>query len=72
MYTYIILSISAGRCDELQRPEGGKISVDGYDVGANASYSCFPGYHHIGVTERVCQASGRWTDCAPRCERECV
>ena len=36
--------------------------------GATANYVCDPGYEIAGVSSRVCQSDGIWSDLKPACQ----
>ena len=41
--------------------------VEGNTAGSEANYSCIDGYKLVGVTTRVCQDNGEWSDSEPVC-----
>ena len=42
----------------------------GNELGATATYSCFPGYILAGDDIRLCLKSGEWSGAPPTCEGE--
>jgi CUB/sushi domain-containing protein len=55
-------------CGPLTDPENGKVMLKGTEVFEIATYTCNEGFGLIGVSSRICQASGSWSDDAPTCE----
>ena len=56
-------------CPELDRPNNGSVQYSNVVVGSMAEYSCDEGFLLIGVTTRVCQIDGIWSENAPSCQR---
>ncbi|XP_018896895.2 sushi, von Willebrand factor type A, EGF and pentraxin domain-containing protein 1 isoform X2 [Bemisia tabaci] len=56
-------------CPELTSPDLGMIEATGRFFNDKATYSCNPGYHLVGLKERVCRADGSWTGVAPTCKQ---
>ncbi|CAM9378539.1 unnamed protein product [Lampetra fluviatilis] len=47
--------------------DNGRLLVTSYEVGGVASYACRPGFRMVGASNRVCEASGRWSGSVPVC-----
>lgn len=60
----------AVNCGQLSDPENGKVTLTGTDVFSMATYNCNQGFGLLGVSSRICQDSGSWSDSAPTCERK--
>ena len=56
-------------CSKLPHPENGNVSWNSTDFNSIASYSCNEGFVLNGIPQRVCQASGYWSDRPPQCSR---
>ena len=70
MFAYHLLSLLfSGVCPPLRSPRYGRVSVNTYDVGGIATYSCNTGYGLSGYG-RTCSSSGRWSGLEPTCEGE--
>ena len=46
------------------------MTVNGSDVFSIATYTCNEGFGLTGVSSRVCQTNGVWSDSPPVCERK--
>lgn len=47
----------------------GEVRADANTFGANAQYSCMPGYVLSGPASRICQSTGKWSQEHPYCSR---
>ncbi|XP_032806672.2 seizure protein 6 homolog [Petromyzon marinus] len=56
-----------GQCQPLENMDNGRLFVTSYEVGGVASYTCRPGFRMVGASNRVCEASGRWSGSVPVC-----
>lgn len=56
-------------CSRLPRPENGNVWWNSTIFNSIASYSCNVGFVLNGVSQRVCQASGYWSNRPPLCSR---
>ena len=56
-------------CSKLPHPENGNVSWNSTDFNSIASYSCNEGFVLNRIPQRVCQASGYWSDRPPQCSR---
>ena len=58
-------------CDQLSDPENGEVSQpDPAIVGSEAVYTCDHGFELDGVSKRVCQNDGTYSEQPPVCEGE--
>ena len=68
---YLIMSLLimqfSAKCGELDDPANGVVTVNGFYVGATATYSCNPTFQIFGITTRVCQEGAQWSGTEPRC-----
>ena len=64
-----IISIAVS-CGPLDDPENGQVTVSGSDVFSIATYTCNQGFGLVGVSSRICETSGVWSDSPPVCERK--
>ena len=46
----------------------GNVIFTDSSVGAKARIECNAGFWLIGISERICQANGRWSGILPTCE----
>ena len=58
-----------GGCVYLDRPEYGKVELEGTHVRARATYSCDYGYKLVGDSVRRCQYNGYWSGKEPVCKK---
>ena len=65
MVFFIILAIL---CKELDNPANGRVHVNGRKPGAEARYTCNPGFRLSGQRLRVCQDDGSFSGQAPTCK----
>jgi len=56
-------------CELLLDPYNGKVHQTGRYFGDRAIYTCNMGYQIIGPEERVCQATGMWSNQEPYCKK---
>lgn len=56
-------------CSRLPPPQNGSVGWNSTDFNSIASYSCNVGFVLNGLSERVCQASGYWSDRPPLCSK---
>ena len=57
------------QCDILRDPIHGEVHQTGRYLGDRAIYTCTPGWEIVGAEERVCQATGLWTNQEPFCKK---
>ena len=60
--------LTAVKCGILTSPANGRVSHTAGTFGQAATYSCNTGYTCVGVSTRVCQATGVWSGIAPTCQ----
>ena len=61
--------ISDHQCDLLLDPVNGEVHQTGRYLGDRAIYTCGHGWEIVGAEERVCQASGEWSNQEPYCKK---
>ena len=66
--TYILTFLEK-QCDILRDPIHGEVHQTGRYLGDRAIYTCTPGWEIVGAEERVCQATGLWTNQEPFCKK---
>lgn len=54
-------------CSEPKDPTDGFVEYSGLSVGSLAEYNCSEGFLLVGVTTRVCQTNGTWSEDVPMC-----
>ena len=54
-------------CGPLSDPLNGQVDVSSTSVGSLATYQCNIGYILVGVTQRICQPNGQWSNSEPIC-----
>ncbi len=57
------------QCKRLLDPSNGEVHQTGQHLGDRAIYTCANGWEIVGPEERVCQASGRWSNSEPYCKK---
>jgi hypothetical protein len=55
------------RCDSLEDPENGDVTVTGLHQGSTATYTCDITHELIGESMRTCDSNAMWTNLAPTC-----
>ena len=73
MYMYMVHSFvlcAAVDCGPLPPPKNGLVSITSTTVSSIASYECERGFGLVGVSSRVCQVDGTWSEEEPVCERK--
>ncbi|XP_003387839.1 PREDICTED: sushi, von Willebrand factor type A, EGF and pentraxin domain-containing protein 1-like isoform X2 [Amphimedon queenslandica] len=58
-------AVSCGPLDDI---ENGQVIVSGSDVFSIATYTCSEGFGLVGVSSRICETNGVWSDSPPVCE----
>ena len=58
------------KCDTLEDPANGAVTVTGLYQGSTATYTCDNSYELGGDNMRTCDASGMWTNVEPTCARK--
>ena len=66
---FCISFISDSQCDLLLDPVNGEVHQTGRYLGDRAIYTCGHGWEIVGAEERVCQASGDWSNQEPYCKK---
>ncbi|ESP00264.1 hypothetical protein LOTGIDRAFT_225988 [Lottia gigantea] len=57
-------------CDLLPPISYGRVDIIPPNmIGGRARYSCYPGFHLVGRSERTCQPDGKWDGAPPSCEK---
>ena len=54
-------------CGPLPPPENGNVDASITTIGSVATYSCNNGFLISGVSQRICQTDGFWSESAPSC-----
>jgi hypothetical protein len=62
-------NVSERECEEVTSPALGSVSVSGRNFGDKAVYSCEPGYHLVGLKERLCRGDGNWSGSPATCKQ---
>ena len=54
-------------CGPLPPPENGNVDASITTIGSVATYSCNNGFLISGISQRICQTDGFWSESAPSC-----
>ena len=54
-------------CPPLEDPDNGRVTVTGFGIGDEASYTCDQGYQLDGVSSLTCSSDGQWSSQPPTC-----
>ena len=65
----VLFIFSEKQCELLVDPVHGEVHQTGRYLGDRAIYTCSAGWEIVGPEERVCQASGRWSNTEPYCKK---
>ena len=66
--TYLIFT--AVDCGPLGNPDNGQVTHTGKTTFRwKATYRCETGFYLVGDRTRVCQATGKWSESVPTCQR---
>ena len=70
-YLMIVLKflnqLTAKECPLLSDPQNGLVDAPSYTVRSIARYSCQTGYELVGMKERQCLTSAKWSGSPPSC-----
>ena len=58
------------KCDSLEDPANGAVTVTGLYQGSTATYTCNVAYELVGDVMRTCNSSAHWTNVEPTCARK--
>ena len=61
---------STAKCDSLEDPANGAVTVTGLYQGSTATYTCVPTHELVGESVRTCTSNGLWTPAEPTCARK--
>ena len=59
--------LTAKECPLLSDPQNGLVDAPSYTVRSTARYSCQTGYELVGMKERECLTSAKWSGSPPSC-----
>jgi hypothetical protein len=61
--THIIMVFSSTghQCEKIQSPINGAMQCTGNTTDYSCKFNCYPGYDLRGSSNRLCNASGKWT-----------
>lgn len=59
-------------CGPLPPPKNGQVSLTSTTLFSVATYECERGFGLVGVSSRVCQSDGKWSEKEPICERKSI
>lgn len=59
--------LSVIRCGYVGSISNGNVTVTKSSYNGTASFECDTGYEMIGVSQRICQLNGKWSERNPEC-----
>ena len=64
-YTLLFVVV---RCEDLDDPANGSVSLNNTSVGSLAVYMCETNFELFGGNVRICQPNGEWNSTSPTCQ----
>jgi hypothetical protein len=68
----MIFSSPGHQCERIQSPINGAIQCTGNTTDHSCKFNCYPGYDLRGSSNRLCNASGKWTGDETLCKSKFV